>query len=135
MNIADRPRLYAEIARVVRPGGTIAIYDVMKGPKEGVLFPVPWAETAETSFLVTPDEMRKLLGQAGFEITHQEDRREIALRHHRDRLAQLSAAGGPSPLGLHLLQGQTASVKSRNMVSMLEANQITLGVIVALRRA
>ena len=135
MNIADRPRLYAEVARVIRPGGTFAIYDVMKGPKEGILFPVPWAETAETSFLVTPDEMRKLLDRAGFEITHQEDRREIAIRHHRDRLAKLSAADGPPPLGLHLLQGQTASLKSRNMVTMLEANQITLGAIVALRRA
>jgi MPBQ/MSBQ methyltransferase len=135
MNIADRPRLYAEVARVIRPGGTFAIYDVMKGPKEGILFPVPWAETAETSFLVTADEMRKLLDRAGFEITHQEDRREIAIRHHRDRLAKLSAADGPPPLGLHLLQGQTASLKSRNMVTMLEANQITLGAIVALRRA
>ena len=135
MNISDRPKLYAEMARVIRPGGTIAIYDVMKGPKDGLVFPVPWADTAETSFLVTPDEMRTLLAEAGFEITHQEDRREIALKHHRDRLAQLSAAGGPQPLGLHLLQGPSAGTKSRNMVSMLEANQITLGVIIARRPA
>jgi MPBQ/MSBQ methyltransferase len=135
MNIADRPRLYTEVARVIRPGGTFAVYDVMKGPKAGMLFPVPWAETPQTSFLVTPDEMRKLLDQAGFEILHEEDRREVALRHHRDRVAQLAAADGPPPLGLHLLQGQTASLKSRNMVNMLEANQITLGAIVALRRA
>jgi hypothetical protein len=107
----------------------------MKGPKDGMLFPVPWAETAATSFLVTADEMRKLLDQAGFEIIHQEDRRDIALRHHRERLAQLSAAGGPPPLGLHLLLGPMAGVKSRNMADMLEANQITLGVIIATRRA
>ena len=135
MNIADRPRLYAEVARVIRPGGTFAAYDVMKGPKEGLLFPVPWAETVETSFLVTPGEMRKLLDNAGFEIVHEEDRREIALKHHRDRLAALSAAGGPPLLGLHLLQGRTASLKSRNMVNMLEASQITLGAIIAHRRA
>ena len=89
MNIVDRPRLYAEVARVIRPGGTFAIYDVMKGPREGLLFPVPWAETAETNFLVTAGEMRKLLDDAGFEIVHEEDRREIALKHHRDRLAAL----------------------------------------------
>jgi hypothetical protein len=79
--------------------------------------------------------MRTLLDNAGFEIIREEDRREIALAHHRERLAAQSAAGGPPPLGLHLLQGQTASVKSRNMVKMLEANQIALGVIVARRRA
>ena len=135
MNIVDRPRLYAEVARVIRPGGTFAIYDVMKGPKDGMVFPVPWAETAETSFLATPDEMRKLLDNAGFAIAHEEDRREIALKHHRNRLAKLSASDGPNPLGLHLLQGGTASVKSRNMVTMLEANQITLQAIIAHRRA
>ncbi len=135
MNIADRPRLYAEVARVIRPGGMFAIYDVMKGTKEGMLFPLPWAQTAATSFLVTSNAMRKLLEEAGFEIAHEEDRREIALEHHRNRLAKLSAADGPPPLGLHLLLGQTASLKSRNMVNMLEANQITLGAIVARRRA
>ena len=135
MNIADRPRLYAEVARVIRPGGMFAIYDVMKGTKEGMLFPLPWARTAATSFLVTPNAMRKLLEEAGFEIVHEEDRREIALEHHRNRLAKLSAADGPPPLGLHLLLGQTASLKSRNMVNMLEANQITLGAILARRRA
>lgn len=135
MNIADRPRLYGEIARVLRPEGMFAIYDVMKGPTEGLLFPLPWAETEKTSFLVTAREMRNLLDNAGFEIIREEDRREIALGHHRERLAAQSAAGGPPPLGLHLLQGQTASLKSRNMVNMLEDNQITLGVIVARRRA
>jgi ubiquinone/menaquinone biosynthesis C-methylase UbiE len=135
MNIADRPRLYAEVARVLRSGGTFAIYDVMKGPKVGTLFPVPWADTAETSFLVAPNEMRKLLDKAGFEITHEEDRREIALQHHRHRLAELSATDCPPLIGLHLLQGQTASLKSRNMVNMLEANQITLEAIIARRRA
>jgi len=135
MNIADRPRLYAEVARVIRPGGVFAIYDVMKGPAAGMLFPVPWAETGETSFLVTPDEMRELLGEAGFDILREEDRREIALQHHRNGLATLSAREGPPPLGLHLLTGKTAGLKSRNMLQMLEANQITLRAIIALRQS
>jgi len=135
MNIHDRPRLYKEVARVIRPGSVFAIYDVMKGSKEGMTFPVPWAETAETSFLVTRKTMRNLLEQAGFEIIHDEDRREVGLEHHKARLAKLSAASGPPPLGMHLLQGETASLKSRNMMNMLEANQITLGVIIARRRA
>jgi ubiquinone/menaquinone biosynthesis C-methylase UbiE len=134
MNIADRPGLYAEVARVVRPGGVFAIYDVMKGPTEGMVFPVPWAATAETSFLTTPAEVTRLLDEAGFEVTHQDDRRSSALEHHRKRLATVSAADGPPPLGLHLLQGETAGLKSRNMIKMLEANQVTLGVVIARRR-
>lgn len=134
MNIANRPRLYAEVARVVRPGSVLAIYDVMKGPTAGMLFPVPWAELQQSNFLVTPEEMRELLRVAGFRIQHEEDRREIALEHHRNRLASLSATDGPPPLGLHLLTGQTAGLKSRNMLQMLEANQITLRAIIAVRR-
>lgn len=135
MNIADRPRLYSEASRVIRPGGVFAVYDVMKGPKEGMIFPVPWSETAKTSFLVTPTEMRTLLEQAAFEIIHEEDRREVALKHHRERLAKLSLAGGPLPLGAHLLQGPTIGLKSRNMLAMLEAEQITPSVFIARRKA
>jgi ubiquinone/menaquinone biosynthesis C-methylase UbiE len=134
MNIEDRPRLYAEVGRVLRPGGQFAIYDVMKGPTDGMLFPVPWSESAETSFLVTPDAMTGLLDQAGFEIVYEEDRRDAAVEHHRKRLANLAAAGGPPPLGVHLLTGETTAEKSRNMLQMLEADQIALGVIIARRK-
>ena len=134
MNIANRPRLYEEVARVIRPGGVFAIYDVMKGPNSGMEFPVPWAETADTSFLVTPAEMRVLLSDADFEVTHEEDRSEIAIKHHRVRLKENSATESPPPLGLHLLQGDTAGLKSKNMMKMLEAKQISLAVIIALRR-
>jgi hypothetical protein len=79
--------------------------------------------------------MRRLLDEAGFDVVYEEDGRDVALKHHRGRLDELSAANSPPPLGLHLLQGQTASLKSRNMVTMLEANQITVGAIVARRRA
>ncbi len=134
MNIENRPRLYAEVARVLRPGGQLAIYDVLKGPADGMLFPVPWAESAETSFLVTPDAMTELLDQAGFEIVYVEDRRDAAMEHHHARLANMAAVGGPPPLGIHLLTGETTAQKSRNMLQMLEADQIGLYVMIARRK-
>jgi ubiquinone/menaquinone biosynthesis C-methylase UbiE len=135
MNIVDRPQLYAEVARVLRPGAVFGIYDVLKGPAEGMLFPVPWAETAATSHLVTAAQMRVLLEQAGFEIAYEEDRREVALEHHRTILQRVKASGGPPPLGLHLLHGERAGIRARNMVQMLQARQIALEVIIARRRA
>src|SRR5690606_5294275 len=66
MNIPDKLRLYREMHRVLEPGGTLAIHDILAGPSDEVLFPVPWARTPESSFLVTPDELRKLLDEAGF---------------------------------------------------------------------
>jgi len=78
-----------------------------------------------------PDEM---IGRSAFEFIHEEDRSDIAITHHRDRLKKASAPRRRRPLGLHLLQGETAGLKSSNMIKMLEAKQIALGVIIARRR-
>ena len=77
MNIKDRAGLYREIARVLKPGATLCIYDVMKGPDEGVRYPVPWAESAENSHLTSAGEMQDLLHAAGFRVTETEGAIEI----------------------------------------------------------
>lgn len=132
MNISDRPRKYAEAARVLRPGGTFVIYDVIKGPQPGMRFPVPWADSEETSFLLTAEEQSARVTGAGFTVIVDEDRTPMVLAHHRKALAQITA-GGPRPLGLHLLQGENAAQKSRNMIEMAEAGQIGLRLLIARR--
>lgn len=73
MNIADRPRLYSEIRRVVRPGGRFAMLDVIDGGGGELHFPVPWATDASQNHLVTREQMRQLLGDAGFRVDLDED--------------------------------------------------------------
>ena len=65
MNIEDRRALYAEVARLLRPGGRYALQEVMAGPVSPVYYPTNWASTAETSFLRSPDEVRSLSAAAG----------------------------------------------------------------------
>ena len=70
MNIPDRERVYREFRRMLRPGGKLAFYDVLATDTNLELhFPVPWAESRETSFLFTPDETSSVLVTAGFTIT------------------------------------------------------------------
>ena len=70
MNIADKAGLYREIARIVRPGGRFAFFDMLAGPNQPIHFPVPWATDPSFSFLVSPPETRALIAEAGFrEVT------------------------------------------------------------------
>jgi len=73
MNIADKERLYAGFARVLRLGGLLALQEPMAGPVQPVVFPVMWARDAGTSFLRTPGEMRAAIEAAGFQVRAWDD--------------------------------------------------------------
>jgi SAM-dependent methyltransferase len=68
MNIADKERLYAGFARVLAPGGVLALQEPMAGPVEPVIYPVMWAEDERTSFLRPPEAMRAVMEAAGFRV-------------------------------------------------------------------
>lgn len=71
MNISDRESAYREIFRVLKPGSCFGFFDVLAvddGRK--LVYPVPWAERPEQSFLLTEFETRAVLADTGFAIEH-----------------------------------------------------------------
>jgi SAM-dependent methyltransferase len=66
MNIADKPRLYGEIRRVLRPGGRLATQEPVAGPVRPPHGPLMWASDLTTSFLLTADALRALVRAGGF---------------------------------------------------------------------
>lgn len=66
MNIPDKERLYAGFARLLRPGGLLAMQEPMAGPVQPPIFPVMWARDGTSSFLRPPGEMRAIIEAAGF---------------------------------------------------------------------
>lgn len=132
MNIPDKARLYGEMHRVLKPGGTLAIYDILAGPAGPVHFPVPWARTPETSFLVTPDELRRALEQAGFGIVDWADTTDAARKWFAS-LAEKIAKEGLPPLGFHLLLGPDFKAMAQNQRRNLEQGRIVLAQVVAKR--
>ena len=130
MNIPDKPRLYEEMHRVLKPGGTLAIYDVLAGPSGAVLFPVPWARTPDTSFLVQPNELRRLLGDAGFTISDWSDTTEAARTWFVSLAEKIRKEGFPV-LGFHLLLGADFQAMAQNQGRNLQERRIVLGQVVA----
>jgi cyclopropane fatty-acyl-phospholipid synthase-like methyltransferase len=131
MNIEDRATFYDELQRVLKPGAPLCLFDVMKGPAAGMLYPVPWAETAATSFLKSADETESLLDDAGFEVTARSNLRDFAIGFFREVFAKAAAMDGPPPIGLHLLTGANTPEKFQNYAKALDAHQIEPVIIMA----
>lgn len=125
MNIADKDRLSAEVARVLAPGGSFALYDVMRVGPGDVRFPVPWAASPAISHLESPEHYRDGLARAGLTIEAFRERREFALDFFRALREKAAAAGGVvPPLGLHLVMGIDFREKVANMIDALEREVI-----------
>jgi ubiquinone/menaquinone biosynthesis C-methylase UbiE len=124
MNVEDKPALFAEARRVLKDGAVFAVYDVMRAAPGELSFPVHWATGPETSFLATPREYRRALAGAGFEICQERDRSAFAVEFFRQVVARAAEAGGPPPLGTHLLIGPDAPQKLANVMCNLDQGLI-----------
>lgn len=124
MNIADKATLFAQVRKVLKARGFFGVYDVMRETDGPLAYPMPWATTAETSFVESSGTYVRLLGAAGFEVVAQRSRREVALAFFHELRARVAQAGAP-PLGLHIVMGSTTPQKIANMVSALEAGLIS----------
>ena len=116
MNIDDKASLFAEIFRVLKSGSAFGVYDIMRQTDGELVYPVPWATDSSTSKLATPDQYQQALSDAGFTISKQNNRRDFSLEFFKQQRAKTEAHGGPPPLGLHTLMGETTARKVKNMV-------------------
>jgi len=110
MNIADRMRLYREIHRVLKPSGRFATYDVVL--KSGdPHYPVPWARTPATSFLLTAEATRAQIEPAGFRTLIFQDDSETATEWFK----QVRASGPPPSPNLGVVMGPDFAQLSANL--------------------
>ena len=126
MNIDAKHVLFAEVARVLRPGGRFVVYDVMAGATTSDLeFPLPWAAGPATSFVESPATYVEALEAAGLAVEVVNDRSASAIEFFEQMKANAVGSAGPPPLGLHLVMGPETPTKLANMVTNLRAGRIT----------
>ena len=124
MNVADKAGIAREAARVLKPGGVFAIYDVMQVGVGRMDYPAPWATLEDQSALAPPEAYEAALEAAGFEVMARIDRTPFAKQFFANLAAAQSRASGPPPLGLHLVMGEDTALKVRHMVQNIEGGLI-----------
>ena len=114
MNIADKAGLYAEIFRVLRPGGWLVLSEIAQGPSGAPDYPTPWAPTAASSFLASPTATRVGLEAAGFTIATMRETTEQALAFGQRSRAIVEAGGKPPHRAVGLIHGDLAAEMAGN---------------------
>ena len=110
MNIEDKAGFAREVARVLKTGGRFSCVEVAQGPAGDPHYPLPWARTPETSYLVSPDQMQKSLIDAGLQIVECTDTTEVYRQSGTASVEQVRS----SPLNAGVVMGDDMRERGKN---------------------
>lgn len=130
MNVQDKEGFYHAIRRRLKPGAPFIVYDMFRGDGPAPRYPMPWADTATDSHLERRDLVEDALSSAGFEIVDRDDDTEKAAAFMTKAVEKAQSAGGPPPLGLHLVLGPVFAEIAPNLLHNLSSGAMRVGVIV-----
>jgi SAM-dependent methyltransferase len=134
MNIADKPALYREIHRVLKPGGWLMLSEIAKGADADPEFPVPWAGSSEANFLASPEATRIGLAAAGFDVVQLRSTREQALASLARARAMADRGEKPAHRAVALIHGHIARTIMANAARALEDGRLDPIEVLATRR-
>ena len=101
-SIEDKASVTAEIHRVVRPGGRLAMLEVIRLGSDELHYPVPWADGPAENFVASAEEFAATLGGAGFETVRWLVGEDVQAAIAAAASGRLMATGVPG-IGLELL--------------------------------
>lgn len=124
MNIADKPALYREIRRVLKPGAWLMLSEIAQGPGGEPEYPTPWARTPQASFLATPEDTLRALREAGFDVMHSRSTRAETLAFGAHSRALVEKGGKPPHRAVQLIHGDIAKQAMANTARGLERGSL-----------
>jgi SAM-dependent methyltransferase len=114
MNIADKAGFYREIHRVLKPGAWLMLSEIARGPGGDPHYPTPWAASANSSFLSTPEETRRGLANAGFDVLRLHSALGQALAFGARSRAMVARGEKPPHRAVQLIHGDQAATMMAN---------------------
>ena len=102
MYVGDKGRLYRDARRVLRPGGRLALHEIVAGSISPIRYPVPWATDPSTSFLASPDRLLDALAESGFLQVVWEDDTPKCIERAQQPLDSGGSGGLPEALDVLL---------------------------------
>jgi SAM-dependent methyltransferase len=123
MNIPDKDGLYREIHRVLRPGGRLALHEIMAGPVQPPHFPVLWATDAAINFLRSPADIQALLDGLGFQEVAWLEASDAMAVWWRNTATRMAASEDNRS---NALSDADISEPVRNIIRNLEENRIVV---------
>ena len=134
MNISNKPGLYREIRRVLKPGAWLMLSEIAEGPGPDPEYPTPWACTAAMSFLATRPDTLRALGEAGFEIVHARDTLQESLAFGARSRALVERGEKPPHRAVQLIHREIAPQAMANTSRALAERSVVPIEILALKR-
>lgn len=129
MNLADKPAMFAEVHRLLRPGGVFGVYDLMGS--NDLEFPVPWADAASASYVEPDTAYVGQLRAAGFIVTENSDHSQAVLRRMRE--AAEARRLHPSPLDGPILMGTDPQNRLGHAMAALQSGALAARLLIAVR--
>lgn len=129
MNIDNKEALYAEIHRVLKPGGRLAMHEVMTGNGEPIDFPVPWATEPALSFLRPAEDVRALIASSGFRELAWEDEtaKVLAFMNQGQGASPAERSGlGKQPPGQLIVFGPAFVERIKNIGKNLASGRLVI---------
>ena len=119
MNIKNRKEFFLEAFRVLKKGTFFAFSEHGLGPKGNPIFPLPWADTSEMSFLLSPESTISLLKEIGFYDIQIIETSEKYISGYEKMIDNKSKKDKPI-LGIHVIGGATMKQRSINSMKSIK---------------